>query len=184
MRKYLRYIAKMCLYMCDIIEISDRKDGCQMKLSAQSVQDKLIDLGFSNEVVELPDSTRTAKEAAEAIGCQVEQIAKSIVFKRVSGAPLLVIASGVNRIDELQIEKAIGEAVHMADAEFVKDKTGFVIGGVAPVGHAQSLDILIDEDLIKYDDIWAAAGHPKAVFHLTPDELIHLTEGTVMAIKR
>jgi len=174
----------MCLYMCDIIETSDRKDGCQMKTSAQSVQDKLIDLGFSNEVVELPDSTRTAKEAAETIGCKVEQIAKSIVFKRVSGAPLLVIASGVNRIDEMQIEKTIGEAVHMADAEFVKNKTGFVIGGVAPVGHTQALDILIDEDLIKYDDIWAAAGHPKAVFHLTPDELIHLTEGTVMAIKR
>lgn len=82
----------------------------------------MIDLGFSNEVVELPDSTRTAKEAAETIGCQVEQIEKSIVFKRESGAPLLVIASGVNRIDDMQIEKAIGEAVHMANAEWVETK--------------------------------------------------------------
>lgn len=154
-----------------------------MKDSAKVVQQKLLDFGFSNEVVELPDSTRTAQEAANAIGCEVGQIAKSIIFKLESSeVALLVVASGINRIDETKIEAIVGEKIGKADAKFVKMQTGFVIGGVAPIGHERELVILVDEDLLQYKTIWAAAGHPKAVFQLTPDELVKLTNGKVVAV--
>lgn len=155
-----------------------------MKESAKIFQQKLRELGFSNEVVELPESTRTAQEAAEAIGCEVKHIAKSIIFKRGStDTAVLVIASGSNRIDEAKIEEALGERLEKANANFVREKTGYVIGGVAPIGHIHEPIIFIDEDLFQYDKIWAAAGHPKAVFQLTPAELLEMTKGRVMVVK-
>lgn len=153
----------------------------QLNESAQRIQDLLIEMGFNNKVIELPDSARTAAEAAAAIGCDVAQIAKSIIFRLVdSDQPLLVVASGVNRVNERIIAKKINEKLGKADADFVRKRTGFVIGGVAPIGHAETLTTIIDEDLLQYKTIWAAAGHPKAVFELTVDELAAMTGGHMM----
>ncbi|MED4584340.1 YbaK/EbsC family protein [Brevibacillus choshinensis] len=137
------------------------------------MQNTLRELGYANQVVELPDSTRTAQEAADAIGCEVAQIAKSILFhKKISGRPLLVIASGVNRVNEKLISSMIQDELGKADADFVREQTGFVIGGVAPLGHPTAIKTIVDEDLFLFSTIWAAAGHPKAVFELTPDEMV------------
>ncbi|XID90591.1 YbaK/EbsC family protein [Paenibacillaceae bacterium WGS1546] len=156
----------------------------QLKESAQQVQNKLIELGYPNKVIELPDSTRTAQEAADSIGCEVAQIAKSIIFRlQNSDKPLLVVASGVNRINEKQIGNQLGEKLGKADADFVREQTGFVIGGVPPLGHIESILTLIDEDLFQYDEIWAAAGHPRAVFQLTPEQLMHMTKSKVICVK-
>jgi prolyl-tRNA editing enzyme YbaK/EbsC (Cys-tRNA(Pro) deacylase) len=152
--------------------------------SAQRVQDALARLGLALQVVELPGSTRTAVEAAQAIGCQVGQIVKSLVFKgKRSGRPVLVAASGPNRVDERKIEALISEPLGKADAEFVRQRTGFVIGGVPPVGHSELLETFIDQDLLQYEEIWAAAGTPHAVFHLTPADLVRITGGRVIAVK-
>ena len=151
-----------------------------LKFSAQKVQDALAAAGFTNQVVELPDSTRTSAEAAAAVGCAVEQIAKSLVFRgKQSGAAILVIASGGNRVDEKKLKALAGENISKPDADFVREQTGFVIGGVPPIGHAQPLRTFIDRDLWRYQEIWAAAGHPNAVFRLTPDELAAMTGGAV-----
>jgi prolyl-tRNA editing enzyme YbaK/EbsC (Cys-tRNA(Pro) deacylase) len=155
-----------------------------MKESALAIQTTLQSLGFENQVVELPDSTRTAQEAADAIGCTVAQIAKSIIFRmKNTNAPLLVVASGSNRINEKLIAKVVEDKLGKADADFVREHTGFVIGGVAPIGHTSEIVTLIDEDLFQHGTIWAAAGHPKAVFQLTADELVQLTDGKIVAVK-
>jgi prolyl-tRNA editing enzyme YbaK/EbsC (Cys-tRNA(Pro) deacylase) len=152
--------------------------------AAQRVQDALKALGVVCQVVELPASTRSAVEAAQAIGCRVEQIAKSLVFRGLStNRPVLAIVSGANRVDEARLGALLTEPVAKADAEYVRQRTGFAIGGVPPVGHAESLMCLIDEDLLQYDAIWAAAGTPRAVFQLTPVELLRLTSGRVVSVK-
>ncbi|MGQ9508749.1 MAG: YbaK/EbsC family protein [Thermodesulfobacteriota bacterium] len=152
--------------------------------TAQKVQEILRSLGFQNEVVEFSITTRTSAEAAQAVGCEIGQIAKSIVFRgEKTDRPILVIASGPNRINEKRIEERISEPLGKADANFVRQKTGFVIGGVPPVGHLEKMEIFIDEDLMKYEVIWAAAGTPRAVFKLTPLELIKMTRGQVISIK-
>ncbi len=152
--------------------------------SAQKVQDTLRALGFSNQVQELPQTTRTSADAAQAIGCTVAQIAKSVIFKaKNSGKPVMVIASGTNRVNEKKIAAYLAEPVEKPDADFVRQRTGFVIGGVAPVGHSEPLDIFIDEDLLQFDHIWAAAGTPNAVFELTPADLVRMTGGQVISIK-
>lgn len=156
-----------------------------LKESAQRVQDLLFESGYAHRVVELPDSTRTAQEAADAIGCKVAQIAKSIIFRlNGSDSPLLVVASGVNRVDEKGLSQRLDDKLVKADADFVRERTGFVIGGVAPIGHPEAIKTIIDEDLLQYRTIWAAAGHPKAVFQLTPDDLVAMTNGEVMSIKK
>jgi Cys-tRNA(Pro) deacylase len=156
----------------------------ELSSSAQKVQDLLKNRGFASRVVELSDSTRTAKEAAQAIGCEVEQIVKSLVFKgKHSHNPLLVVASGTNRVNEQQISKLVGEPIEKADANFVRQRTGFVVGGVPPLGHSEPLQTLIDEDLLQYKEIWAAAGTPHAVFQLTPADLQAMTGGQVVSIK-
>ncbi len=137
--------------------------------SVQQVQKKLMELGHPNEVVKLTDSARTAQEAADALGCEVAQIAKSIIFKlKSTNQPLLVVASGINRIDEKLVAQTLNDKLGKADADFVRESTGFVIGGVPPLGHKNSVLTLIDEDLFKYETLWAAAGHPKAVFPFEP----------------
>jgi len=150
----------------------------------QKVQDALKALGFPNQVLELQSTTRTSADAAQAVGCTVEQIAKSIVFKgKQTQKPILVIASGPNRVNEKGIEEFISESLEKANADFVRKHTGFVIGGVPPIGHLEKLEIFIDEDLLKYEEIWAAAGSPHAVFKLTPSALIKMTGGRVVSIK-
>ena len=146
--------------------------------SAKRVQDFLLTKGFSFKVKELPGSTRTAQEAADSIGCTVSQIAKSLVFREKStDRPVLVIASGSNRVDLKKIVLSTGLKLGRADANFVKDKVGFAIGGVPPVGHIEPLETLLDIDLKKYSSIWAAAGTPFAVFQLKPQDLAPLTDG-------
>lgn len=155
----------------------------QLKQSAQVVQELIHQKGYDNEVIELPASTRTAQEAANALDCKVDQIAKTIVFKlRNTGEALLVVASGSNRINEKRVSEYIGDRLDKADAIFVKEKTGYVIGGVSPVVKEETLKIVIDEDILQYDEIWAAAGHPKAVFQLTPEQLLTLAGGEVIEI--
>ncbi len=139
-------------------------------------------LGARFEVLEFDASTRTAADAAAAIGCTVAQIAKSLVFRRQTGSPVLVVASGVHRVDEKGIATLVGEPVQRADAEFVREATGFSIGGVPPVGHTTPPVVLIDEGLMGFGEIWAAAGTPNAVFRLTPADLVELTGGRVAAV--
>jgi prolyl-tRNA editing enzyme YbaK/EbsC (Cys-tRNA(Pro) deacylase) len=145
----------------------------------------LADGGWSHDIVILPDSTRTAKEAAAAVGCDVAQIVKSLVFRgTTSGKPVLVIACGANRVDESAVGTLVGEPIGKADADFVRANTGFAIGGVAPIGHAVAPVTLVDEDLLAFASIWAAAGTPNAVFCLTPDELLEMTGGQRAAVKQ
>ena len=151
--------------------------------SAQRVQQALATLGFSCRVQQLPASTRTAREAAAAVGCEVGQIAKSLVFRRTnSGKAVLVITSGSNRVDESKLKETVGEPVVMADAEYVREWTGFAIGGVPPLGHRQPVETLIDRDLMQYAEIWAAAGTPNAVFPLNPADLEAMTQGRVVQV--
>jgi len=142
-------------------------------------------LGPAYRVLEFDASTRTAADAAAAIGCTVGQIAKSLVFRaEASGRAVLVVASGVNRVDEAKVGSILGEKIGRADADFVRAKTGFAIGGVPPVAHAEPPATLIDEALFAFAEIWAAAGTPNAVFRLTPDDLIRLTGGMRASIAR
>jgi prolyl-tRNA editing enzyme YbaK/EbsC (Cys-tRNA(Pro) deacylase) len=156
----------------------------ELSPSARKVQEALQAMGLSMQVVELPGSTRTALDAAQAIGCQVGQIVKSLIFKaKRSEYPILVLASGANRVDERKIETLIGEPLGKADADFVRQHTGFVIGGVPPVGHPGQLPAFIDQDLMQYQELWAAAGTPHAVFRLGPEDLVRITRGQVVDIR-
>jgi Cys-tRNA(Pro) deacylase len=142
-------------------------------------------LGDQFQVLEFDASTRTAADAAAAIGCEVAQIAKSLVFRgERSGRAVLIIASGVDRVDEKKAAAAVGEPIGRADADFVREATGFAIGGVPPVGHKTKPIVLIEESLMQLDEIWAAAGTPNAVFRLTPIDLVQLTDGRRVAVAR
>ena len=152
--------------------------------SAQRVQDALRALGFAYEVTESPQATRTAAEAARAVGCEVGQIAKSLVFKTAqSGRGVLVIASGANKVNEWRIGVLLKEVLEKAPAAFVREHAGFTIGGVPPVGHARPLETFVDEDLLRHETIWAAAGTPNALFRLTPADLVKMTGGRVVKVK-
>ena len=156
----------------------------QLSKSAQTVQDALASRGLSLKVVEFPASTRTAQDAATAIGCTVAQIVKSLIFRTsVTHRPVLVLVSGVNRVNEKILEQQIGEKIEKADAEFAREATGFAIGGIPPVGHKQRIQTFIDADLLNYKEIWAAAGTPNAVFCLESVHLVPLTHGTVITVK-
>jgi prolyl-tRNA editing enzyme YbaK/EbsC (Cys-tRNA(Pro) deacylase) len=142
-------------------------------------------LGPDYEVLEFDAGTRTAADAAAAIGCMVAEIAKSLIFRaEPSGRAVLVIASGAKRVDERKVGELVGETIVRADADFVRSRTGFAIGGVPPLGHAEPLVTLIDETLRTFETIWAAAGTPNAVFRLTPADLLRLTGGTAAAFAR
>ena len=142
-------------------------------------------LGDRFQVLEFDLSTRTAADAAAAIGCEVAEIAKSLVFRAAnSGRAVLIIASGVDRVDEKKAAEAVGEQIARADADFVREATGFAIGGVPPVGHKTKPIVLIEESLMRFDEIWAAAGTPNAVFRLTPSDLVELTGGRTVAVAR
>jgi prolyl-tRNA editing enzyme YbaK/EbsC (Cys-tRNA(Pro) deacylase) len=153
--------------------------------SAQKVQDALAAAGLSNQVVELAASTRSSAEAAAAVGTTVAQIAKSLIFRaQPSAKPVLVIASGVNRVDEKKLAALVGERIDRPDADYVRDRTGFAIGGVPPLGHPVRLNTYIDLDLLALGDLWAAAGTPNSVFKLTPAELVALTQGEVVDLAK
>ena len=149
------------------------------------VQDVLRAFGGAHAVVELTEPARTAADAARLVGCRVEQIANSLVFRAAArDAAILVMASGGRRVDPARIAGALGEPVAKADADFVRAQTGFVIGGVAPVGHTTPpAAILVDDELLAWPKIWAAGGHPHTVFRLTPDELVRMTGGRVVTVR-
>jgi prolyl-tRNA editing enzyme YbaK/EbsC (Cys-tRNA(Pro) deacylase) len=152
--------------------------------TARRFQKVLDELGLNRRVREMRQTTRSAKDAAEAVGCEVEQIAKSLVFKgAASQRAILVIASGANRVNEAILAEVAGEPMLKADADFVRTKAGYAIGGVPPVGHPHPLTVFIDEDLLRCPLIWAAAGTPQAVFHMTPQELLRITGGRVIGVK-
>ena len=155
-----------------------------LSASALRVQDSLIELGLTPQVVELPNSTRSATEAGEAVGCSVGQIAKSLIFKtKANHKPILVITSGANYVNVKRVGELLGEEITKADANFVRQHTGFAIGGVPPVGHSKKIITFIDEDLLIYDEIWAAAGTPYAVFRLTGADLLRATGGRIIRVK-
>jgi prolyl-tRNA editing enzyme YbaK/EbsC (Cys-tRNA(Pro) deacylase) len=134
-------------------------------------------------VIELAEPVRTAQAAADAVGCTAEQIVKSLVFRgQDSGRPVLVVASGRHRVDTDRLAALLGETVAMGDPRFVREATGFAIGGIPPLGHAQALDVVIDSHLLTLGALWAAAGHPNSLFALTPDELVRMTSGRVAEI--
>jgi prolyl-tRNA editing enzyme YbaK/EbsC (Cys-tRNA(Pro) deacylase) len=147
------------------------------------VQEALRALGLPADVRELDASTRTAPEAAAAVGCELGAIVKSLVFRgRSSGDPVLVLVSGDNRADEARVEAVIGEPVGRADADWVREVTGYAIGGIPPVGHPSPVRTVVDADLLRFDDVWAAAGTPRAVFPVAPRALVDAAGGTLAAV--
>jgi prolyl-tRNA editing enzyme YbaK/EbsC (Cys-tRNA(Pro) deacylase) len=155
-----------------------------MSANARRVQEALTAAGLSCRVQELPASTRTAAEAAAAVGCAVAQIAKSLVFRGTSSAtPYLVIASGAHRVNESRLGEWVSEAVEKPDADFVRSVTGFPIGGVPPLGHERPLRAFVDQAFLTFDEIWAAAGTPNAVFRIAPPDLIRVTGAEVVSLE-
>jgi prolyl-tRNA editing enzyme YbaK/EbsC (Cys-tRNA(Pro) deacylase) len=151
---------------------------------AQQFQDLLAERGLNLTVLELPDSTRTADDAARALGCKKSQIVKSLVFRAVADdRPIVVLASGPNRVNEATIARLVGSPIVKGDADFVKDVTGFAIGGVPPLGHRQKVTLLLDEDLLALDEVWAAAGTPNAVFKIAGGLRDILPEHQVVSVK-
>ena len=142
---------------------------------AKKVQEAL---GSNFTVLEFDQPTASALQAATAIGCAVAQIAKSLVFANANGTPVLVIASGASRVDEVKVGEILGVPIYRADADFVKSATRFSIGGVPPMGHNTHFTVVLDQALREFDEIWAAGGTPTSVFRLTPNQLNQLTGGT------
>ncbi|MCC6348960.1 MAG: YbaK/EbsC family protein [Candidatus Eisenbacteria bacterium] len=157
--------------------------GGALSEAARRVQDALVAGGFGNRVIELREPVRTAQAAADAVGCEVGQIVKSLVFRRTGhageGGGVLVLASGASRVDVAKLATLLGGGVEMGDPRFVRAVTGFAIGGIPPLGHAQALEVVMDERLLAHEALWAAAGHPNSLFPLTPDELRRMAGGRV-----
>jgi len=155
-----------------------------LKNSSQRVQDILSQHNLEIKVIEFQELTRTAQEAACVIGCEVGQIAKTLIFKgKNSGKPVCVIASGCNKVDEKKIAALVAEPIERPDADYVLKSTGFVIGGIPPLGYQFDIPPFIDEDLMGYSEIWAAAGTPYSVFKITPHDLLNITQGTLTYLK-
>jgi prolyl-tRNA editing enzyme YbaK/EbsC (Cys-tRNA(Pro) deacylase) len=156
--------------------------GAELHALPETVQRVALVLqqaGHAHAPMMLDDAARTAQEAADGLGVQLGQIAKSVIFRRrVDDVAVLVVTSGDRRVDEKKVSALVGK-VGRADADFVKAKTGFTIGGVSPVAHLNPSVTLLDQDLWRFDEIWAAAGHPHGVFRLRPDDLRHLTGAPV-----
>lgn len=139
--------------------------------------------GLACQVLKMKETTRSAQDAANSLGCRVEQIVKSLVFMtKKTRKPILVLASGANRVNPKKLRNFLSEPIKMADPDFVRSKTGFVVGGVPPLGHSSSLNTFIDEDLLKYPEIWAAAGSSNTMFKLSPDDLQKITRGRVISV--
>jgi prolyl-tRNA editing enzyme YbaK/EbsC (Cys-tRNA(Pro) deacylase) len=151
--------------------------------SIDRVRAALLAAGHADTITEFPDGTRTAADAAAAIGCEVAQIAKSIVF-RAGERAVVVIASGVNRVDARKVQAALGVPVKRADADWVREATGFAIGGVAPVGHIAPALLLFDRDLLALHPIWAAAGSPHHVFRTEAELLARITGAPIADIRQ
>ena len=152
--------------------------------SVRRVRAAIEERGISPEFIELDRTARSAADAAEALGCRVEQIVKALIFRGAkTGRPVLVLASGPNRVGEQKVSDLLGEPIGKADAAFVREKTGFAIGGVPPLGHTEEPVTFLDEDLMAQDEVWAAAGHTHVVFGLDPGDLQDITGARVIRVK-
>jgi prolyl-tRNA editing enzyme YbaK/EbsC (Cys-tRNA(Pro) deacylase) len=154
-----------------------------MKPAVEKVVAALQAAGVRGDVVEFPVSRRTAADAAAAIGTTVGQIVKSLVFMVADTSPLLVLTSGSNRVDTVRLAQHLGSPVRKATADEVRAATGFAIGGVPPLGHARTLTVVVDRDLLSYDLLYAAAGTPNAVFPITPGELLRVSGGQLLDVR-
>jgi prolyl-tRNA editing enzyme YbaK/EbsC (Cys-tRNA(Pro) deacylase) len=152
------------------------------KASVRRVHDALLKAGLEARIVELKQTTRTAEDAAAAIGTTVAQIVKSLVFLA-DGVPIVVLASGVNRVDVVRVGAALGRTIGRASPDEVRAATGFAIGGVAPLGYSGELEVLFDRDLLQHDLVWAAAGTPNAVFPIAPEDLLRVSRARVLDVK-
>lgn len=155
-----------------------------MHPAAQRVADAGAALGLPIEIITFDQSTRTAQEAADAIGCEVGQIVKSLVFA-VNEEPVIALVSGSNQLDTAKLAALLGvgrKKVRRADADLVREATGYAIGGVPPLGHVRALPVYVDDHLLSYDTIWAAAGTPNTVFAIQPGELVRATGGSVASL--
>jgi prolyl-tRNA editing enzyme YbaK/EbsC (Cys-tRNA(Pro) deacylase) len=150
--------------------------------SVERVRAALLAHGHADTIALFPDGTRTAQDAANAVGCGVAQIVKSIVL-RAGERVVLVLTSGANRVDVAKISAAIGQPVKPADGRWVRDVTGFAIGGVAPIGHLSPPRVFIDTDLMALDPVWAAAGSPRHVFRTNAADLARMTKGAIADVK-
>lgn len=164
--------------------LEDTMDNSVLAKSAQRVREALLQKGQTFKVIEVSESARTAQDAATAIGCEIAQIVKSLIFcTKDTHQPILVLTSGVNRVNEKIISKHLGEKIIKADADFTREVTGYAIGGIPPVGHKVEIKTFIDEDLLQFEELWAAAGTPYAVFNLKSSELQGLTNGTIVNVR-
>jgi prolyl-tRNA editing enzyme YbaK/EbsC (Cys-tRNA(Pro) deacylase) len=155
-----------------------------MHPQAEKIQNALQAAGCQSKVHEMPGSTRTAVDAAQACGCSVGQIVKSLIFVLdPPGSPILILVSGSNRVNEGALGAALGGKLGKASADLVLQTTGFAIGGVPPLGHASRLPTYLDEDLLQFELIWAAAGTPQAVFPIAPVELKRITGADVLCVR-
>ena len=155
----------------------------ELPRSARRVQAALREHGVDVIVRELAGSTRTAPEAAAAVGCELGAIVKTLVFRGAdSGRPVLALVSGANRADEAALARLFGEPVERPPGTWVREATGFAIGGIPPAGHATPLDAVVDEDLMAFEVLWCAAGTPNTLFPLTPQDLLRVTGGRVAAV--
>ncbi len=154
-----------------------------LNTSVRKVEKALKAHGLECQVLNMEETTRSAQDAANSLGCRVEQIVKSLVFMtKKTKKPILVIASGANRVNTKKIRNLLSEPIKMADPDFVRAKTGFAVGGVPPLGHSNPLATFIDEDLLKYSEIWAAAGTSNTMLKLSPDDLQKITQGQVISV--
>ena len=153
-----------------------------MKRSVQRVHEALRAAGIDTPIVEFAATTRTAGDAAAAIGTTVPRIVKSLVFMA-DGEPLIVLASGANRVDIARLERQIGKAIAQATPDQVRASTGYAVGGVPPLGYPTRLDVILDRDLLQYDEVWAAAGSPNVVFAVSPADLARVTVARVCDVK-
>ena len=169
--------------MDDDVTGSSDTNTSPLPRACQVVADAAIAAGVTIDIKVLGQSSRTAEEAADACGTTVGQIVKSLVFAgKDSGKPVLLLVSGANRVKEGLVGRAIGEKIVRPDADFVRDKTGFAIGGIPPFGHAEKLATYIDEDLMAFDTVWAAAGTPNSVFEIKPGDLARACGATTIAV--
>jgi prolyl-tRNA editing enzyme YbaK/EbsC (Cys-tRNA(Pro) deacylase)/glyoxylase-like metal-dependent hydrolase (beta-lactamase superfamily II) len=183
-RDGLSCITGMKLKLAAAQEAKARAEAAELSANAKRVQDALLKKGVALSVREMPSSTKTAEEAAATLECSIAQIVKSLVFKTSSGQPVLVLTSGANQVDLSLIKAQLsGQSVDRADAKFVKEVTGFTIGGIPPVGHTKPIPcIFIDDALMQQELLWAAAGMPNAVFSLSPEQLKEITNGKVIKV--
>ncbi|MBI9048850.1 MAG: YbaK/EbsC family protein [Anaerolineaceae bacterium] len=155
-----------------------------MHPSSERVYRALTDMGFEGEILELQESTRTAVEAAEAAGCELGQIVKSLIFKlEPAGEAVLVLVSGANRVHEKRLGRLLGGKLKRAEADFVREVTGYAIGGIPPVAHVEGIRTYLDEDLQQYEFVWAAGGTAHAIFQISVKQLVEMTNCNIVCVK-